>query len=214
MTYTTASGEVIPQGTDAFNPPAQFKTWADHGALWHNRIVVALDANRTALAAPELRDGIECYVTGTDITWLYEGSTWKRWNSGWITYTPTLTGFAVGTIGTPAPVSETKYRYVNGRVRVYFKFVFGSNGTPPTSARITTPVAAATLGVLSIVGGTGNILRIATGTQYPLAPALYNSVNTIALFYTNGALADFTPTVPWTWANGDYIVGELEYDPA
>lgn len=75
--YTTVAGEQIPQGPDAFNPPAQFKTWADHAALWHNRIVVALDANRTALAAPELRDGLECYVTGTDVTWLYEGSSWR-----------------------------------------------------------------------------------------------------------------------------------------
>jgi hypothetical protein len=74
--YTTASGVPVPQGTDAFSPATQFKNWADKAATYENRVVVALDSDRLALATPVLRDGLECYVTGTQIIWLYEGTTW------------------------------------------------------------------------------------------------------------------------------------------
>jgi hypothetical protein len=77
MTYTTGSGVPIPQGTDAFNPPAQFKDWGDKAATYENHVVVALDSERLALVAPVLRDGLRCYVSGTGIEWLYLGG-WGR----------------------------------------------------------------------------------------------------------------------------------------
>ena len=76
MTYTTASGIQIPQGTDAFNPPAQFRDWADSEAEFDNFLNVNLDSERTALAAPQLRDGVFCWVRATQTLWCYQGTTW------------------------------------------------------------------------------------------------------------------------------------------
>lgn len=76
--YTTASGVPIPQGTDAFNPPAQFKAWGDAASITDNFYNVNLDSDRTSLAAPQLRDGIFCWVRGTKTLWSYQGSTWVK----------------------------------------------------------------------------------------------------------------------------------------
>ena len=83
MTYNTASGVPIPQGTDAFNPPAQFRDWADGDDIFNNLLNVNLDSERTALAPPKLRDGIFCWVRGTKTLWSYQGTTWAViWSSG------------------------------------------------------------------------------------------------------------------------------------
>lgn len=113
--YTTASGAPIPTGTDAFNPTAQFKAWADWTAKYENRVIVNLDTDRTALATPVLRDGLECYVTATDKVWLYEGTTWRATSddTGWIS--PTLTG---GWINFGVPYRNCQYRRINGVVYV------------------------------------------------------------------------------------------------
>lgn len=76
MTYTTASGVQIPQGPDAFNPPAQFRTWADGDDVFNNFLNVNLDSERTALAPPKLRDGVFCSVRTTKTLWVYQGTTW------------------------------------------------------------------------------------------------------------------------------------------
>ncbi|WP_193510492.1 hypothetical protein [Cryobacterium sp. BB736] len=73
--YTTASGVPIPQGTDSFSPPTQFKNWADKADTYHWDVTVATDSERNALAAPVRRNGLRCYVTGTGILWVY--------NNGW-----------------------------------------------------------------------------------------------------------------------------------
>ena len=76
--YNTASGVPIPQGTDAFSPATQFKGWADAEAVYDNFFNVNLDSDRTSLASPQLRDGVFCWVRGTQILWSYQGATWVK----------------------------------------------------------------------------------------------------------------------------------------
>lgn len=100
MPYTDASGVQIPVGTDAFSPTAQFKTWQDKNATYNNRVTVPVDANRTALAAPILRQGLRCYVEATDLEWVYDGTEW-------IQAFP-LTNLQLGTTNSTAR-AETQY---------------------------------------------------------------------------------------------------------
>ena len=113
--YTTASGIQIPQGTDAFNPPAQFRDWADSEAEFDNFLNVNLDSERTALAAPQLRDGVFCWVRATQTLWCYQGTTWVSMfnDTGWLT--PALLS---GWINFGAPYRICQYRRINGIVYV------------------------------------------------------------------------------------------------
>lgn len=76
--YITASGVSIPQGPDAFTPPTQFKGWGDAEASYDNFLNVNLDSDRTSLAPPILRDGIFCWVRGSQTLWAYQSSTWVK----------------------------------------------------------------------------------------------------------------------------------------
>lgn len=113
MTYTTPSGVQIPQGTDAFNPPAQFKTWADGDDAFNNCLNVNLDSDRTALAAPTLRDGILCWVRSTKTLWSYQAGWTVVWSdSGWIPF-PFASGWSDFT---PTSWGSVAYRKVGSRV--------------------------------------------------------------------------------------------------
>jgi hypothetical protein len=135
--YTTASGVPIPQGTDAFNPPTQFKEWGDKEATYENRVVVAVDSDRTALAAPVLRDGLECYVTGTGIVWQYRGTVWKPWESDWVAFTPTLSAASGGFVSASASM---RYKWVAGGIQFWFTASMPSAGTAAGNLFATWPV--------------------------------------------------------------------------
>lgn len=98
MTYLTASGVPIPQGTDAFSPPAQFKDWGDKSATYENHVIVATVADRNALATPVLRPGLLVHVLADSSTYLYLNSSagWWLWSKPPVTYTPTITGMNSG----------------------------------------------------------------------------------------------------------------------
>ena len=147
-------------------------------------------------------------------TWRWNGTLWKRWNTDWIIYTATITGFAVGTLPVGTPQAITKYKYVGGRVKVSSVYVFGNNGTPPTSARVSLPVPA-TAPLDNTLGSARGYGVITHGSSaYSMLPTIYTNASTVALFYVAPSLADVSPTVPWTWASTDSMTFELEYDPA
>jgi hypothetical protein len=175
MVYTTASGTQIPQGTDAFNPPAQFRTWADHDSLFEYFMVVALDTDRTSITTPELRDGLRCYVQATNILWLYEDATWKNMSFRHTEYTATsasvvsATTSSVGTLvidttsgndTTMATISTNTLTIAeNGfysididcsipvaPTGVYFAQVLGTVGTVFTNVKVTGVLVSGGLG--------------------------------------------------------------------
>jgi len=115
MPYITQSGVSIPQGPDAFTPAAQYKGWADAEAVYDNFFNVALDSDRTSLAAPQLRDGIFCWVRATQTLWSYQGTSWVNMlnDTGWAT--PTLQN---SWVNFGAPYRNCAYRRINGIVYV------------------------------------------------------------------------------------------------
>lgn len=138
MTYTTASGVVIPQGTDAFNPPAQYKTWADKAATYEYFTSVQLDSDRTALAAPEKRDGLYCYVRATKILWVYDGA-WKPWESDWISATPIVTAQSGSFVSVTATL---RWKYSAGAAVYLISVNIGSAGTASGNILVAMPFTA------------------------------------------------------------------------
>jgi hypothetical protein len=173
-------------------------------------------ARSTALTAPVL--GMKTVLTSDEITYRYNGSAWKAWESDWITYTSTLTGFVVGTGGT----NSTDYRYEQGMVRVRFTFKFGTSGqTFPTDPKFTLPVnRSAQVHTYEEPGGFVS-MHDNSAASLPRAAICFanaTSVTQVILYglgtATTGTPYNISTTLPWTWAQNDVIRGELTYTPA
>lgn len=157
MTYTTASGVLIPQGPDAFNPAPQFREWADGDDVFNNLLNVNLDADRTTLAPPQLRDGILCWVRDTKTLWSYQAGWSTVWSdTGWIT--PTLLN---GWIPFGGSYRGPAYRRLGGVV--YIKGLIKGGTAAPGTVIFTLPSGfrPSTYDVYATWGnGGGNALEI------------------------------------------------------
>ncbi|MCB2412461.1 hypothetical protein LGT39_06305 [Demequina sp. TTPB684] len=158
------------------------------------------------------------FQVDTKITWRHNGTAWKGWESDWIAYTATLTGFAVGTGG--SALAETKYRFEQGRVRVDFKFIFGTTGaTFPTTPKFTYPaVTPVTPFAFSFFEGHVTYATNAGATAPGWIVADNTSTTTVRLGRDTGsggstALDYPTPTSPITFAAGSTMQGSFIYTP-
>lgn len=132
------------------------------------------------------------------------------------TYTPTLTGMAIGTGGSAS--NTALYRWVGGPntgdLGILFlrgRIVFGTTGqTFPTSATIAVPS-----GLNLVTGGAANLTPSGwavyddSGTPY-FGAVSYNSTTTLWLSCFNASATFLTNTnvstsAPFTWGNGDAI---------
>lgn len=177
----------------------------------------ATTADRTAkVTNGDVFEGYLDYDAQTTITYKYTASAWKAWESDWISYTPTLTNFTIGTGGVAA--NTAAYQYTAGNVRMKGSAFLGTAGASVGSGvSMTIPVNAATLPFSSL-------LYIGVVTIFDTsAPATFNgfvranttSVSSVQLMSQSaGAPANTTSTVPMTWAAGDGIAYEFTYRPA
>lgn len=165
-------------------------------------------------------DGQYGYQADTKVLYRYNGAAWKAWESDWITYTATLgqlSGtFAIGTGG--SALQETKYKYVNGRLLIRYKFVLGSSGSsmgtgPYFTAPVTLEVPTPRYHVLA---GDGNIYDLsATLNYYTKARLNDGSSSQILISSYAGTFANVTSSAPMaSWASGDILQGEVWADPA
>lgn len=130
---------------------------------------------------------------------------------GWTAYTPSWTG----SVSNPVVNNGTlvgRYRRVTGSdtVRVEVRLTIGSttsfgSGTYWMSVPVT-PSATATLNAV------GPCYTLDSGTLDKAAVCVFED-NTKVKFVSATA-GVFTPTVPQTFANGDQIRWQIEYEPA
>lgn len=139
------------------------------------------------------------------------------WAKNFTTYTPTVTGFTVGTGG--AAASSFKYRREGKMIRVKFRLTLGTSGASVgSSPNFTLPVNAVTpVHLLQAYAGLGSAFDVsATNIAGVIMVAENSTVDkvrmyTIAATYAAGAI---TASLPWVWAAGDTIQGEFTYEAA
>ena len=152
------------------------------------------------------------YQTDTGVVYRYSGSAWKEWESGWLTWTPTLTGVTLGT----GPVTEYQYRWVGGVADFDLSIKLGTSGAFTGQPTISLPITAKALryssmtydGVASGANAGGNI--------YPLAVLASGASTTVVTFWStlSGAYAVVLATVPHTWAANSVLQARFRVIPA
>jgi hypothetical protein len=153
----------------------------------------------------------------TGITYRWNGTTWKGWESDWITFTPTITNLVVGTGGSASSVWA--YKFVAGDVKVKFSLVLGTSGASVSGIpTITLPVARAAL-AHAYEGTTGFLVLYDTANTRPYQGAILaenTDATKVRLVPTNsGALTTaIAAGVPFTWVPGSAASGELSYKAA
>lgn len=179
----------------------------------------ASNAAMTALAG--MAAGDMCYRTDNGITYRYNGAAWRRWESDWITYTPTLDGFAVGTGG--SSTSVVQYRFENGRIRLKWRFVFGTasvaypaspgfrmpgSGDPGGTVQLVTPLFANEL-------LDSRITFNDSGSVYKGLAKYTNASDVDRIQFvseTAGGTATISAASPFGWGAGDGISGSCIAD--
>jgi hypothetical protein len=178
-------------------------------------------ANAAALAAlTGMLEGAKAYQVDTKVTYRYNGSAWKAWESDWITYTPTLTNFAIGTGGSAA--NSCAYRYEQGTVRVSFKFQFGTSGFSVSGDPIfTLPLNSAALAHTYVKRQGQAELWDSSGASISREAVIYQNAANLdkVMLYglgtaTAGTVYNISSTLPFTWAAADILAGEFTYTAA
>lgn len=171
--------------------------------------------NTPSAAALTLGSGVlnqKALSAADQITYRWNGSAWRAWESDWITYTPTLTGITLGT----GPTTQFRYKYVNGDVWVDFSIRLGTGGAFTAQPTMTLPVTATALryaamthpGIASAANAALNI--------FPIAVLANSSSTTVVTFWstTTGAYTAVSPTAPITWALDSVLQGKFMVVPA
>lgn len=220
---TTGSGKwPYPNSSAVPDVPADILLLAQRIDLMSSGWTITANATtRAALVTnSNAYEGLRVFQIDTKTEYLYTSATWVPWNSDWITYTTTL-GQASGTfaIGTGGSAEKTsKYKYVNGRVCLYFKISLGSSGgTMGTTPTFTLPFnAVQPIGQYALLGRTISIYDASSPTSLFMGQVrLSTTSQSVAVIYSEaGTISGITATAPVTWASGDTIAGELWFDAA
>lgn len=160
-----------------------------------------------------LRTDDRAYQIDTGVTYRWNGSAWKAWESDWITYTSTLTNVTIGT-GTQL----FRYQYVDGTIELEALISFASGSTMGTAPTFSLPVAMASdyrtdhpLGVGQASPG---------GTNHPISVWRNGSSTTTVAPYallasgTYVTPSNITSTVPASWTTSSTLALSLRYRPA
>ncbi len=185
---TTASGFFYPATGYTSGEFQELKDMADsqEAVIRQTGIPRFADAAARTAAIPSPVLGSKTVLTSTEIIYRYNGSTWKEWESDWITWATAPTNLTVGTGGSAATVQ--RYKYIAGRIWFDYRYVLGTSGASMgTAPTINFPISVA----LVVTSATTGIIQTYTGTT-----------------------ASITSTAPMTWAAGDILAGGFWADPA
>ena len=152
----------------------------------------------------------KAFCPADGITYRYNGTTWKPWDSDWINWTPALSAGA-GSFVTGNGTLTARYQWVAGQVSYLFRYLMGTTSTIGTNSNFTLPITADPnisayaiqgRGTLGVTNGSqvveGVVYRNGT-SQTSVVIATWNVAGT----YT--AIAGITAAIPFGWGAGCYI---------
>lgn len=221
---TTASGFFYPDSsyTSGWRQAIQDAADASESVVTVSRsfrtFTVADSTALTALGSSyTLREGRD-FARRTDnkITYRYNGTAWKAWESDWISHTPTWTGF------TPGNGTVTAYYRLNaGRVNMTGHVVLGSTSSVTAAVKIAPAVSMDTSYYGSIIEPLGTVGIRDVGTSLYSGEAWSEASSTAISLMVNLASGTYavptaiTGSVPIpTWATSDTFSWDFSYKAA
>lgn len=169
-------------------------------------------AARTAATGMSIND--LGYQVDTNITYRYDGSAWKAWQSDWITATMT-TSIVVGTGGS----TLLQYKYVEGLVQIKGRITLGTAPTVGANATMNLPITVETpISPFFAYQGAANMYDVSVPANYDLTVGASSSSTTVVAFFTIasavGVRGGVGPATPATWAVGDILSFNFLVTPA
>lgn len=160
------------------------------------------------------------YQIDTDMTYRYNGVSWKVWQKSSTAFTPTLSNVTVGATGTNQGWYSVSAGIVKVRGVITLTGAGLAMGTQPTATLPLTPVLIGGSGV-GISTPVGTCLLNDAGTRSHNGYVLITSaLGSVAVFTAMGtslstvSATTVTSAVPFTWATGDQIQYEYSYEAA
>lgn len=155
--------------------------------------------------------GQHIFETDTVREYVWNGSAWVcLYATG--TYTPTPTGFAVGTGGNAT--NTASYSFTGGSMFIQGSFVFGTSGTTLPSGQLsaTLPSGFTATWTSPLLTPSGPCVMQATSSSGIYYQAIVQLISTTSVRFlplytanTYGTFSTPSSTEPFTWANGDSI---------
>ena len=146
-------------------------------------------------------------ATVPDATWFntYIRDNFKALGDAWASYTPTLGGWTLGN-GTLVG----KYMQANKLVIGRIEYTVGSLDTKSGTLTFATPVTP------NLINGAtcGRAGLFDTSAANRAFRHVFWGSAANAFFATSEADVRITPTTPWTWATGDQVFIDFEYEAA
>lgn len=168
----------------------------------------------TSSTRPTAREGAYIYETDTDRMAKYTGSAWEYQASSRVAYTPTLTAATTNpTMGTAA-IRAGVYSIIPGPYCLaQFWVQFGTSGASPGSGAysVSLPFTAAdTMGGVFPAVGTCMVRDVSGGTTNDGSLFIPASTPAVCQLFIS-TVGTASNVVPWTWANGDWMTGNITF---
>lgn len=149
-------------------------------------------------------EGQFIYETDTKRVLFYESGGWVIMAEPTQSVTPTLSGLASGTGGTPQ--NTMTYHRSDGYLDFMWRFKFGTSGqTFPTNPVLNLPVAS------SEAEMTFPVIFLDSGVARYQGLATTNSVGSVSITTFAASPAAITTTTPFTWGSNDEIIVRGRY---
>lgn len=173
----------------------------------------ATTAARNAIPSSRTYTDKRVRVAADGVTYIWDSTAWRAWQSDWATYTPTLTGI---TLGNGSYTAGPAWCFRDGLVFTYGQITLGSTSAVTGAILVSLPSPSASQSPL-VAKAHANIGANPT----PLFPTFSTTTSMRLRGWTTGAAsgaavgtADTSATFPATWASGNQIEWSALYRSA
>lgn len=178
LVYPTTANQITPLATHFSNLASSVES----ALASSTGRIIGTNSARTALAAPQLKEGLDYYTTDTKREWSYDGTNWISNDIGsYVIYPTSVNGGSIqtdGTINTSAVSSISFNGVFSSRFRKYrVEFAYNTTNNSGSAVRLrasgTDQTAADFYSYSTIINSTGTVVgQVGTATQHPVAGAV------------------------------------------
>lgn len=195
-----------------FDGQVIYETDTDTTRVWDGSVwdVIGTGVFTSSTRPSSPYEGKVIYETDTDKLAVYNGSAWKRFDTTYVSWTPTFTNFSLGNGSV-----TTVYTQQGEFVHLIGEVIMGSTSTFTGLFQMTIP----TVHNSTFDGLIGTVFLVDVGVQEFVGFAQKISSTAIIVRVMNAGgtyvqYANTSGTVPFTWGSGDKLSFNLTYRAA